>query len=191
MRRSWGKGIGAAEGEYWQRQRKAATPAFTPAAVEQQLAQFALAASVAASVWPLGEQFNLPDLVARIIADIVFTVLVDGKGTVDTRAVAADLPDYINRVANFGSLDLIPLPEAVHDWQAGIAGDPAVRHLRGVASTLAAKRGGGNDMIALLEAVGPLRDNILGLMQRRWIPRSGGRAGCSTRWPRSPNGKRG
>ena len=33
MRRSWGKGIGAAEGEDWRRQRKAATPAFTPAAV--------------------------------------------------------------------------------------------------------------------------------------------------------------
>ena len=29
MRRSWGKGLGAAEGEAWQRQRKAATPAFT------------------------------------------------------------------------------------------------------------------------------------------------------------------
>ena len=46
-RRSWGKGIGAAEGEDWQRQRKAATPAFTPAAVQKQIAQFALAAKPA------------------------------------------------------------------------------------------------------------------------------------------------
>jgi cytochrome P450 len=46
----------------------------------------------------------------------------------------------------------------------GIAKDPAVQRLRGVASTLAANRGGGQDMIALLEGVGPLQDNILGLM---------------------------
>lgn len=116
----------------------------------------------------LGEQIDLPHIVAQSIADIVFTVLVDGKGAVDTRAVAADLPGYINRIANVGSLDLMPLPEAVHDRCAGIAGDPAVRHLREVASSLAAQRGAdddrGDDMIALLEGVGPVQDNILGLM---------------------------
>ena len=45
---------------------------------------------------------------------------------------------------------------------------PAVQHLRAVASSLAAKRGAvemrGDDMIALLEGVGPVQDNILGLM---------------------------
>ncbi|MCB2078693.1 MAG: cytochrome P450 [Novosphingobium sp.] len=164
MRRSWGNGIGAAEGEDWRRQRKAATPAFTPAAVQKRIAQFAFASGKAAGDWPLAEQFNLPDLVARIIADIVFTVLVDGGGAVDTRAVADDLPGYINRIAHMDSLDLFPLAEALHDWRAGIAGDPAVRHLRAVAGDLADRRGGGDDMIALLEGVGPLEDNILGLM---------------------------
>jgi cytochrome P450 len=168
MRRSWGKGLAAAEGQDWQRQRKAATPAFTPSAVEQRIAQFALAATKAAQAWPMGEQINLTHIVAQIIADIVFTVLVDGKGTVDTRAVAADLPGYINRIANFGSLDLIPLPEALHDRRAGIARDSAVQHLREVAGSLAAKRGAdevrGDDMIALIEGVGPVHDNILGLM---------------------------
>lgn len=164
MRRSWGKGLGAAEGEDWQRQRKAATPAFTPSAVQQRIAQFALAAGKAASAWPVGAQIDLAPIVAQTIAEIVFTVLVDGKGAVDTRAVAADLPGYINRIANVGSLDLMPMPEAIHDWRAGIAGDPAVQHLRAVASSLAAKRGAGDDMIALLEGVGPVQDNILGLM---------------------------
>jgi cytochrome P450 len=168
MRRSWGKGLAAAEGEDWQRQRKAATPAFTPSAVQQRIAQFALAASKAARAWPLGEQLDLAHIVAQTIAEIVFTVLVDGKGVVDTKAVAADLPGYINRIANFRSLDLIPLPEALHDRRAGIAGDPAVQHLRAVAKSLAARRGAdddrGDDMIALLEGVGPLQDNILGLM---------------------------
>lgn len=168
MRRSWGIGLAAAEGEDWQRQRKAATPAFTPSAIEKRIVQFASAASKAATAWPLGEQINLPHIVAQIIADIVFTVLVDSKGAVDTRAVAADLPGYINRIANFTSLDLIPLPEALHDRRAGIARDPAVQHLRAVAKSLAARRGAdddrGDDMIALLEGVGPLQDNILGLM---------------------------
>jgi len=168
MRRSWGKGLAAAEGEDWRRQRKAATPAFTPAAVDRRLAQFGLAAGKAAAAWPVGEQIDLAHVVARIIADIVFTALVDAQGAVDTRAVAADLPRYINRIANMDGLDLVPLPEALHDLRAGIAGDPAVRHLRAVASTLAASRGAGelrgDDMIALLDGVGPLRDNILGLM---------------------------
>lgn len=164
MRRSWGRGIGAAEGEDWQRQRKAATPAFTPAAVQKRIAQFALAADKAATAWPVGQQVDLAPAVARIIADIVFTVLVDGKGAVDTGAIAADLPGYIDRIANVGSLDLIPLPEALHDLRAGIAGDPAVRHLRAVAGSLAARRSCGDDMIALLEGVGPVEDNILGLM---------------------------
>jgi cytochrome P450 len=168
MRRSWGKGMSAAEGEDWRRQRKAATPAFTPSAVQRQVAQFSLAASKAASAWPLGERIDLAPVVARIIADIVFTVLVDGKDAVDTRAVAADLPGYIDRIANVGGLDLLPLPEALHDWRAGIAGDPAVRHLRAVAGDLAARRGGeddrGDDIIALLEGIGPIEDNILGLM---------------------------
>ena len=164
MRRSWGHGIGAAEGEDWRRQRKAATPAFTPAAVERRIAQFALAAGKAASEWPQDERVDLPDIVARIIADIVFTVLVDGKGAVDTGAVAADLPGYMRRIASFDSLDLLPLPEALHDWRAGIAGDPAVRHLRAVARSLTARRAGSDDMIALLEEVGPVEDNILGLM---------------------------
>lgn len=164
MRRSWGKGLGAAEGEDWQRQRKAATPAFTPSAVKQRIAQFASAASKAAGAWPVGERIDLAPQVGQIIADIVFTVLVDGKNAVDTGAVAADLPGYINRIANVGSFDLVPLPEALHDWRAGIARDPAVQHLRAVASSLAARRGTGNDMIALLDGVGPLEDNILGLM---------------------------
>jgi cytochrome P450 len=164
MRRSWGKGLGAAEGEAWQRQRKAATPAFTPTAVQRRIAQFASAAGKSAASWPLGEQIDLAHIVAQIIADIVFTVLVDGNGAVDTRAVAADLPGYVNRIANVSGFDLIPLPEALHDRRAGIARDPAVQHLRAVAGDLAAKRGGGEDMIALLEGVGPLQDNILGLM---------------------------
>jgi cytochrome P450 len=170
LRRAWGKGLAAAEGEAWVRQRKAATPAFTPSAVAGRLAAFAEAAGKSAGDWPLDQPIELTRQVAQIIAEIVFTTLVDGKGQVDAKAVAADMPAYIQCIASFGSSDLLPLPEAWHDRLVGIAKDPAVQRLRGVASKLAAKRGageglgGGDDMIALLEGVGPVEDNILGLM---------------------------
>ena len=164
LRRAWGEGLAAAEGEAWQRQRKAATPAFTPAGIAGRLATFAAAAGKSAAGWPLGQPVELTRQVAPIIADIVFTALVDGKGAVDTEAVAADMPAYIQRIAGFGSLDLLPLPEAWLDRLRGIASDPAVQRLRAVASKVSATRAGGDDMIALLEGIGPVRDNILGLM---------------------------
>jgi cytochrome P450 len=164
LRRSWGEGLAAAEGAAWARQRKAATPAFTPSAVSGRIAAFAEAAGTAARDWPLGQPVELTRRVAQIIAEIVFTTLVDGKGQVDTKAVAADMPAYLKRIASFSGRDLLPLPEAWHDQLNGIAKDPVVQRLRGVASKLAAGRGGAGDMIALLEGVGPLEDNILGLM---------------------------
>ena len=164
LRRAWGEGLAAAEGEAWARQRKAATPAFTPSAVAGRIAGFAAAAGRAANEWPMGEPIELTLQVAPIIADIVFSALVDGQGRVDTKAVAADMPAYIQRIASFGSLDLLPLPEAWLDRLRGIPSDPAVQHLRDVASKLAATRSGGDNMIALLEGVGPVQDNILGLM---------------------------
>jgi cytochrome P450 len=170
LRRAWGKGLAAAEGEAWARQRKAATPAFTPSAVAGRIAAFAEAAGKSAGDWPLGQPIELTRQVAQIIAEIVFTTLVDGRNQVDAKAVAADMPAYIQRIASFSSRDLLPLPEAWHDRLNGIAKDPAVQRMRGVASKLAANRvsgeemGGGEDMIALLEGVGPVEDNILGLM---------------------------
>jgi cytochrome P450 len=164
LRRAWGEGLAAAEDEAWARQRKAATPAFTPVAVAGRIAAFAEAAAKNAAEWQLDQPIELTRQVAQIIAEIVFTTLVDGKGQVDTKAVAADMPAYIQRIGSFGSRDLLPLPEAWHDRRNGIAKDPAVQRLRGVASKLAANRSRGGDMIALLEGVGPVEDNILGLM---------------------------
>lgn len=165
LRRAWGKGIAGAEGEPWARQRKAATPAFTPSAVATRIAAFAKAAGENAGDWPLGQSIELTRQVAQIIAEIVFTTLVDGKDQVDAKSVAADMPAYIRCIGNFGTRDMLPLPEAWHDRLNGIAKDPAVQRLRDTASKLAKSRcSGGDDMIALLEGVGPVEDNILGLM---------------------------
>ena len=164
LRRAWGEGLAAAEGEAWQRQRKAATPAFTPAAVSGRLAAFAEAAGTGAREWPLGQPIELTRQVAPVIADIVFSTLVDGQGMVDNKAVAAEMPAYIQRIASFSSRDLLPLPEAWHDWLSGIASDPAVQRMRVLANKLAATRDDSGAMIALLKGVGPVQDNILGLM---------------------------
>jgi cytochrome P450 len=99
LRRAWGEGLAAAEDEAWARQRKAATPAFTPSAVAGRIAAFAEAAGKSAGDWPLDQPIELTRQVAQIIAEIVFTTLVDGKGLVDAKAVAADMPAYMQRIS--------------------------------------------------------------------------------------------
>lgn len=167
MRRSWGKGLAAAEGEDWHRQRRAAAPAFRPQAVAENSAAFAAAAADQAERWPLAELVELSQMVAKVIADIVFSVLVDGQGIVDTAAIAQDMPAYIRRIARFGMADLLPLPERVIDRLRGIDRDPAVVRMRNVARALADSRGEDrqrHDMIALLAGAGPVEDNIRGLL---------------------------
>ena len=166
FRRAWGQGLAGAEGEAWQRQRRAAAPAFRPAAVADNSPAFITAAARAASEWPCGEPVELTQRVARIIADIVFEVLVDGGGEVDTALVAADMRGYINRIASWTPRDLLPLPESWHDRLSGVTGDPAVNRLRALARKLADGRStqrGKADLISLLEGVGPVEDNICGL----------------------------
>lgn len=166
FRRAWGQGLAGAEGEAWQRQRRAAAPAFRPAAVADNGPAFVAAAAKAAREWPCGEAIELTQRVARIVADIVFDVLVDGGGEVDTARVAADMPDYVGRIASWTSRDLLPLPESWHDRLSGVTRDPAVMRLRGLARRLAdgrSTRHGKADLIALLEGVGPVEDNIRGL----------------------------
>ena len=165
-RRAWGKGLAAADGHDWQRQRRAAAPAFRPQAVDANCAAFAAAAAKAAQSWPLGEPIELTQRAARIIADIVFTVLVDGQATVDADAVAADIPAYVRRITNFGTSDLLPIPETWHDRLRGIDGDPAVQRIRALARQLAERRQVDDkrgDLIDLMLGNGPIEDNIRGL----------------------------
>lgn len=166
FRRSWGNGMAAAEDEGWQRQRRAAVPFFRPQAVKDHLAAFAMSSDAVIGQLEDGSQVELATLAARIVARIVLTVLVDGAGLADPDQAAADVPAYVRRIARFTALDLLPLPERLIDRLQGIDSDPAVQRLRAMGSRLADVRAGGNqahDMIALLDGVGPLEDNIRGL----------------------------
>lgn len=166
FRRAWGKGLAAAEGEDWQRQRKAATPAFTPRAIAAALDRFTLAAREETASWPSGEAIDLPEHIARIVARIVFSVLVAEPERVDPAEVAATMPAYLASIGRFGNVDLLPLPEAVQDRLRGIPTNPAVRRIAAVARSIAEGRARDDprdDLVALLDGVGPIEDNIRGL----------------------------
>jgi cytochrome P450 len=166
LRRSWGNGLAAAEGEDWQRQRRAAVPFFRPQMVNDQLAAFAAAADAVLDGLPDRAELDLVELSARIVARVVLGVLVDGAGLADPDAAARDVPALVRRISRFTLLDLLPLPERLLDIRSGIGRDPAVRRLRALATRLADARKDGaerSDMIALLEGLGPLEDNIRGL----------------------------
>lgn len=167
FRRSWGKGLAGAEGEDWRRQRHAAAPAFSPKAVRGYLDRFAACADeIVATVAP-GERLDLVRANGRIIARIVLSILVEAPDWVDRDAAAAAIRPYVDAIARFGPIDLLPLPERVIDRLQGIDSDPAVVWLRDIAARMTVERNQRrpqNDMIALIEAVGgPSRDNIQGL----------------------------
>jgi cytochrome P450 len=166
LRRAWGNGLAGAEGEDWQRQRRAAAPAFRPQAVEANCAAFALAADKAAMSLPIGEPLELTVLAGRIIAEIVFNALVDGQGVVDTAQVAADVPRYIQRIGGFSARDLLPLPESWHDRLSGIGRDPEGQRIQALAKLLAAQQSSAPEaetFASLIAKAGPLEDNIRGL----------------------------
>ncbi|HEX4847444.1 MAG TPA: cytochrome P450 [Novosphingobium sp.] len=167
FRRSWGEGLAGAEGPHWERQRKASAPFFTPGSVKRQLQAFARETDGAMRALPDEDAVELNALALRIVARIVFSVLVEGRGAIDPEAVARDVPGYIARVVDFGPADLLPLPERLLDWLNGVNRDPQVRRVRAAAQRLAQERGNGpprSDLIALLEGIGPVGDNIGGLI---------------------------
>jgi cytochrome P450 len=167
FRRSWGRGLAGAEGAEWEQQRKAAAPFFRPSMVALQLQAFACRSDEVAGGLPADAAIELNGLALRIVARIVFSVLVEARSAIDPDAVAQDVPGYIAKVVDFGPLDLLPLPERLLDWLAGVDRDPQARRVRAAADRLVASRGDGaalSDLIALLDGIGPVRDNIGGLI---------------------------
>ena len=165
FRRSWGKGLAAAEGEDWQAQRRAVVPALRPQVVAAYLGDFSRAADQVAEATPTVEPVELTWLAARIISRIVFSALVAAPDWVDRDAAARDVPGYLRALTRFGLADLMPLPEAWIDALRGVNRAPPVKRLRALARQIAAARvpGRQHDMVALLEGVGPVADNICGM----------------------------
>ena len=168
MRRAWGAGLAAAEGLPWVDQRRAASPAFRPQAVEAAAATMAAVAGRVADGWPTTGPIELSGAVGRIVAEIVMTTLLTGLNDVDFDALAADIPAFVREVTTFGPLDVMPLSDAAIDRLRGIGRGAEGGRLRALAARLAAARAAPPDAVqdvpALLRGVGPLADNILGFM---------------------------
>jgi cytochrome P450 len=166
FRRAWGNGLAAAEGEAWTRQRQAAVPAFRPSSINTATQHFVAAGQWAAQAIPLDKPFDFGAIAPRIIARVLFPALVGTTGCKDADAVAADIAPYVRKIARFTPADLLPLPESVLDSLYGIGRDPAVRRLRKLAAELAQDLAlaDGDSMIARIAKVGPIEDNIRGLL---------------------------
>ena len=165
MRRSWGRGLAAAEGDDWRRQRKAAAPMFRSGEVSKYAPSFARAANDVVSEWDDGEVVDLSEIAGRIVARVVFGVLVSSGHDVDQDAVAAEMPHYVDRIAGFDLFDLLPLPESLHDRMRGLHRNPSVSRLAAIADDIAAGRpdGGVAGFPGAMVGAGPLADNIRGL----------------------------
>ncbi len=168
MRRAWGKGLAAAEGDDWVRQRRSAASVFRPQAVESYTPVMAEIVQREASRWDVGAPVLLDGAIGRIVAEVVVSTLLTGLDDVDFDQLAIDTPHFVRMVATFGMADFLPLPERLLDWLRGMGRSPQEARLRALVARLAEKRAHGPDAVQDLPAVmrgnGPVADNILGTL---------------------------
>lgn len=166
FRRSWGKGLAAVEGADWKAQRHAAAPAFRPQAVVSDIPHFVAAGDWASTQLVEDGEIELSRLASRTIARVTFSALIGLCDDVDMDAAAADVQRYIDSIAGFSLIDLLPLPERWIDRLTGVDKQAEVVRLRGLARTIARRMERGETpatMIGLIEGAGPVEDNIRGL----------------------------
>lgn len=168
MRRAWGQGLAAAEGDSWVQQRRAASPAFRPQSVTDATVVMAETTRRVSSGWSEKEPIELSAAIGRIVAEVVMSTLMTGLEDIDFEAMAADIPHFVREATTFGLLDIAPIPDSMIDRLRGLGRSPQEARLRSLAQRLAAVRStppdAAQDIPALLRGIGPLADNILGFM---------------------------
>lgn len=166
MRRGWGDGLAAAEGEHWASQRHAASAAFRPHAVEAALPTMADVARRTVLRWRLGVAIELGTQFGRVVTEIVLATLLSRLDEVDLDEVARDIPPVTRQVTTFGLLDALPLPDRLINRIRRLGRSPQEARLRRLASRLAASAPSAEarNVLSLLRGVGPLADNALGFM---------------------------
>jgi cytochrome P450 len=165
MRRAWGKGLAAAEGDSWAAQRRAAAPAFRPTAIAAATPTMTATTRHAAERWPCGESIDLQPALGRIVARIVLETLLSSARDWDSDAIAADIPHVMRDVARFGLLEVAPIPAAWLDRLRRTGRSDAEARLRRIARDIAARAPTApHQLTALLRDSGPLADNVFGFM---------------------------
>jgi cytochrome P450 len=166
MRRAWGDGLAGVEGAAWERQRRAASPAFRPDSVRAAAPEMAAAAELGSGRWRSGDRVDLVAAMERIVTEIISTTLLSGVDDLDLDSVVADMRPFTQEVTLFGALDVLPLPERVVNRLRGLGRSPEEARLRAVAAKLA-RLGGvedGRHLPTLLRGSGPIEENMLGFM---------------------------
>jgi cytochrome P450 len=164
MRRAWGKGLAASEGEAWATQRRAASPAFRPAAIEVAKPLMATITRSVSQGWVRGQDVELAALMGRIVTEVVTTTLLSSQAAVDFDEVARDIPKVVDEVSTFGLLDAAPLSDALINRLRGLCHSAQQRRLRSAAAVIAHSRFERHHLPALLRASGAVQDNIIGFM---------------------------
>lgn len=168
MKRAWGKGLAASEGEAWADQRRAASPAFRPAAIEVAKPLMATVTRSVSQGWQAGQDLELAAQMGRIVTEVVTTSLLTGQRGLDYEEIARDIPKVVGEVSTFGLLDAAPLPDTLVNRLRGVGRSSQERRLRSVAATIARARRAGTDeadhLPALLHASNAVEDNVLGFM---------------------------
>lgn len=166
MRRAWGDGLAGVEGASWERQRRAASPAFRPPAVGAATPDMAAAAERGSRHWRTGETIDLLSTMERIVTDVITSTLLTGLQDLDLDGLARDMRPFAEEVTQFGALDVLPLPDLLINRLRGLGRSEEEARLRAVAARLAQVVGkpGGKHLATLLRGAGPLEANMLGFM---------------------------
>jgi cytochrome P450 len=168
LRRAWGQGLAAAEGDDWIRQHKAAAPVFRPQAVAGYAPAMVAVVERVAARWDMTAPIPLDAAIGRIVAEIVMCTLLTGLADVDLDQLAVDMPQFVRLVSTFGALDAFPIPARVLDWLRGMGRGAAESRLRAVIARLVTARAQGPDAVhdfpAAMRLVGPMADNFLGTL---------------------------
>lgn len=168
MRRVWGKGLAAAEGDDWAQQRRAVAPAFRPDRVAKTRRAFEQATRTAIDQWPTDQPIDADVEIGPIVAAMLAGSILPDLDPARGREISQDIPKFVEDMTRFGLLDLLPMPEKWLDWYRGTGRTKAEQRMRQLAAAIADKRASGPDELADLPALmrghGPLADNILGFM---------------------------
>jgi cytochrome P450 len=166
MRRAWRDGLAGVEGAAWERQRRAASPAFRPEAVRASLPEMAAAAERGSEAWRSGEAIDLIAAMESIVTDIITSTLLSGLEDLDLDSVVEDMRPFAREVTLVGALDALPLPDRLINRLRGLGRSREEARLRSVAAKLArlAARPDGRHLPTLLRGSGPLEENMLGFM---------------------------
>lgn len=164
MRRAWGRGLAATEGEAWADQRRAASPAFRPAAIELAKPVMVTVTRNVSQSWRAGQDVELAAQMGRIVTQVVTTSLLTNQAGLSYDEIARDIPKVVSEVSTFGLLDAAPFPDIVINRLRGLGRSAEEWRLRSAAAVIAGSRSEPHHLPALLRASGAVEDNVLGFM---------------------------